>query len=227
VYLHALRRGLLVVVYTNGTLITERIADLFADHKPQLVEITLYGMTRETYEKVTQIAGSYDKCLAGIRRLVERGVPLKLKTMALSWNYHELPAMREFATGLGLKFRYDSSLNARVDCGANRNGELQLNADQAARWISSTPRAWPTCDCSWSDSRAPTSDALRPSRCTSAGPAKSATRSTRTGSFSSAICPASAGSASAKRASARAGTSICRASAPRPGAATRCAAAAT
>jgi radical SAM protein with 4Fe4S-binding SPASM domain len=131
-YLHALKRGLLVVIYTNGTLITEHIADLLGERKPRLVEITLYGMTRETYERVTQIPGSYDKCLAGIRRLVERGVPLKLKTMALSWNYHELPAMREFATGLGTEFRYDSALNARVDCGANRNGELQLKAEQAA-----------------------------------------------------------------------------------------------
>jgi radical SAM protein with 4Fe4S-binding SPASM domain len=132
-YLHALRRGLLVVVYTNGTLITERVAELFADHKPQLVEITLYGMTRETYERVTQVPGSYDKCLAGIMRLVERGVPLRLKTMVLSWNVDELEAMRGFATSLGLGFRYDSALNARVDCGANRNGELQLSGEQAAR----------------------------------------------------------------------------------------------
>jgi radical SAM protein with 4Fe4S-binding SPASM domain len=132
IYLHALRRGLLVVVYTNGTLITDKVADLFADHRPHLVEITLYGMTRETCEKVTQVPGSYDKCLAGIRRLVDRKVPLKLKTMALSWNYHEIPAMREFAQGLGLGFRYDSSLNPRVDCGANRNGELQLSPEQAA-----------------------------------------------------------------------------------------------
>ena len=131
IYLRALRRGLLVVVYTNGTLVTDKVAELFAEHRPHLVEITLYGMTRETYEKVTQVPGSYDKCLAGIRRLVESQVPLKLKTMALTWNYHEVPAMREFARSLGLGFRYDSSLNPRVDCGANRNGELQLSAEQA------------------------------------------------------------------------------------------------
>lgn len=133
VYLHALRRGLLVIVYTNGTLVTDRIADLFADHRPQLVEISLYGMTRETYEKVTQVPGSFEKCLAGIRRLQARGVPLKLKTMALTWNYHEIGAMRAFAAELGVEFRYDSFLNPRVDCGANRNGELQLSAQQAAQ----------------------------------------------------------------------------------------------
>ncbi|MGE0452511.1 MAG: radical SAM protein [Vicinamibacteria bacterium] len=132
-YLHALRRGLLLNVYTNGTLITDRIADLFSEWRPQILEISLYGATRETYERVTQVPGSYDKCIAGIRRLVERGVPLRLKTMALSWNYHELEAMRALAASFGLVFRWDSSLNPRVDCGANRNGELQLHADESAR----------------------------------------------------------------------------------------------
>jgi radical SAM protein with 4Fe4S-binding SPASM domain len=97
------------------------------------VEVSLYGMTRETYEKVTRVVGSFDKCLAGIRRLAARGVPFKLKTMVLATNRHELDAMRAFAAGLGVEFRHDSLLNARVDCGANRNPELQVTAEQAVR----------------------------------------------------------------------------------------------
>ncbi len=130
-YVHAVKKGLRVTLFTNGTLITDRIADLLDEYRPETVEISLYGMTRETYEKVTRIPGSYDKCLAGIRRLVERKIPLKLKTMALTWNYHEVQAMEAYAQSLGVPFRFDTSLNARVDCGANRNGELQLSADQA------------------------------------------------------------------------------------------------
>jgi radical SAM protein with 4Fe4S-binding SPASM domain len=125
-YLHALRRGLLVTVFTNGTLVSERIADLFDRHRPLLVEVSLYGMTRETYERITAVPGSFDRCLAGIRRLVDRGLPVKLKTMALSWNAHEVGAMQEFAASLGVAFRYDGLLNARVDCGASRHGEVQL-----------------------------------------------------------------------------------------------------
>jgi radical SAM protein with 4Fe4S-binding SPASM domain len=130
VYLHALRRGLLVTIFTNGTLVTDAIADLLDEYRPEGVEISLYGMTRETYEKVTGIPGSYDKCLAGIARLVARGIPLKLKTMALTWNRHEVEAMHAYARGLGLDFKFDGLLNPRVDCGANRNGELQLTAAQ-------------------------------------------------------------------------------------------------
>ena len=89
-YLYALRRGLLVTIFTNGTLVTDGIAELFDEYRPETVEISLYGMTRETYEKVTGIPGSYDKCIAGIERLVARGIPLTLKTMALTWNQHEI-----------------------------------------------------------------------------------------------------------------------------------------
>ena len=138
-YVYAIRKGLLITVFTNGTLITDRIADLFDEYRPETIEISLYGMTRATYEKVTQIPGSYDKCLAGIQRLLDRGLPVKLKTMALTWNYHEVPAMEAYAKSLGLPFRFDSLLNPRVDCGANRNGELQLSAEQAIALDLETP----------------------------------------------------------------------------------------
>jgi radical SAM protein with 4Fe4S-binding SPASM domain len=88
-------------------------------------------MTKETYERVTRVPGSYERCLAGIRRLVDRGLPLTLKTMALTWNHHEVEAMEEYARSLGLDFRFDSSLNPRVDCGANRNDELQIDPERA------------------------------------------------------------------------------------------------
>jgi len=130
IYRSALRRGLRVTVFTNGTLITDKIADLFDEYRPFSVEITLYGATQETYEKVTRVPGSFEKCLRGIRRLVARCIPLTLKAMVLAWNHQEVGAMREFARGLGLEFRHDALLNARVDCGANRNPELQLSVER-------------------------------------------------------------------------------------------------
>lgn len=131
VYLHALHRGLRVTVFTNGTMVTDRIADLFDEYRPAGVEITLYGITRETYERVTRVPGSFERCLEGIRRLVARQVPLKLKAMALTWNVDEVPRMRAFARELGLPFAHDTLLNGRVDCGANRNPELQLSPEKA------------------------------------------------------------------------------------------------
>ena len=97
IYTYAKQKGFLVTLFTNGTIMTEEIADYLAEWPPFAIEITLYGRTRETYEALTAIPGSYDRCLRGIKLLKERKLPLKLKTVATSVNKHEVLAMRHFA----------------------------------------------------------------------------------------------------------------------------------
>ncbi|PYP86425.1 MAG: hypothetical protein DMF61_13145 [Blastocatellia bacterium AA13] len=117
IYAHAKRNGLLITLFTNGTLVTPRIADYLAEWMPFSVEITLYGRTRETYERLTGIPGSYDMCLRGIHLLKERGVPLKLKTVAVTINKHEIFDMVRFSKEeLGLECKFDSMINPRIDC---------------------------------------------------------------------------------------------------------------
>jgi len=117
IYTYAKKKGFLITLFTNGTIITEQIADYLAEWPPFAIEITLYGRTRETYEALTMIPGSYDRCLRGIRLLKERGLPLKLKTVATSINKHEVMAMRRFAEEeLGVEFKMDGQINPRIDC---------------------------------------------------------------------------------------------------------------
>jgi radical SAM protein with 4Fe4S-binding SPASM domain len=117
IYTYAKTKGFLITLFTNGTLITERIADYLKEWPPFSIEITLYGRTRETYEELTMIPGSYERCLRGIQLLRERGLPLKLKTVATSINKHEVCAMRQFAEEeLGVEFKMDGQVNPRIDC---------------------------------------------------------------------------------------------------------------
>ncbi len=117
IYTYAKQKGFLITLFTNGTLITEKIADYLVEWPPFAIEITLYGRTRETYEALTMIPGSYDRCLRGIKLLRERGLPLKLKTVATSINKHEVAAMRCFAEEeLGVEFKFDGQVNPRIDC---------------------------------------------------------------------------------------------------------------
>ncbi|MBN2370640.1 MAG: radical SAM protein [Vicinamibacteria bacterium] len=125
-YVHAVRQGLLVTVFTNGTLVDRGIVELFDRHRPEAVEITLYGMTAETYERVTRVPGSHARCIAGIQSLVDRGIRVRLKAMALKWNRSEIGAMRDYATRLGIEFRHDGQLNPRFDGRPSRALELQL-----------------------------------------------------------------------------------------------------
>jgi radical SAM protein with 4Fe4S-binding SPASM domain len=115
IYRHALQRGIIVSLFTNGTLLTPKIAELLADWRPNSIEITLYGATPETYERVTRVPGSYARCRQGIELLQERGLPLFLKSVLLTANRHELGAMRSLADQLGIPFRYDAMLWPRLD----------------------------------------------------------------------------------------------------------------
>lgn len=117
IYTYAKKKGFLITLFTNGTIINEQIADYLTEWPPFAIEITLYGRTRETYEALTMIPGSYDRCLRGIKLLKERKLPLKLKTVATSINKHEVMAMRRFAEDeLGVEFKMDGQINPRIDC---------------------------------------------------------------------------------------------------------------
>ncbi len=117
IYTYAKKKGFLITLFTNGTIINEQIADYLVEWPPFAIEITLYGRTRETYEALTAVPGSYDRCLRGIKLLKERGLPLKLKTVATSVNKHEVLAMRQFAEEeIGVEFKMDGQINPRIDC---------------------------------------------------------------------------------------------------------------
>jgi radical SAM protein with 4Fe4S-binding SPASM domain len=114
-YTHAKRKGLLLTLFTNGTLLTPRIADYLAEYLPFSVEISLYGRTQETYERVTGVPGSYARCMRGIELLLERGIPLRLKTMLMTLNKHELWDIKAYAESLDVRFHFDPMINAGVD----------------------------------------------------------------------------------------------------------------
>ena len=115
IYRIARETGFLITLFTNGSGISEQVADELSRHRPLAIEITLYGATRETSEKLTGTPGSFVRTRIGIERLMKKKLPLKLKTVVLKENLHELPAMRAFAANLGVEFKFDAMINPRLD----------------------------------------------------------------------------------------------------------------
>ena len=117
IYAYARQKGLLITLFTNGTLVTSDIADQLAQSPPFSIEITIYGHTQETYESITQLPGSFERCINGINLLMDRNLSLKLKTMAITRNHHEIAGMKQFAAEkFGLEFKFDAMINPRLDC---------------------------------------------------------------------------------------------------------------
>ncbi len=116
IYAYAKKTGFLITLFTNGTLITPLVAECLATWRPFSVEISLYGCTAETHDRVTGVAGSFDRTMRGVRLLMEVGLPPILKTMVLKPNTPEIWDMKRFVEEeLGLEFRFDAMINPRVD----------------------------------------------------------------------------------------------------------------
>ncbi len=115
VYGRAKNNGMIVTVFTNGTLINRKVTDLFADLPPHVVEISLYGATQETYERVTGVPGSFRACMNGIEELLKTGTNLTIKTILMSVNSHEFYDIERIAKSYGVKFRFDAAIFPRFD----------------------------------------------------------------------------------------------------------------
>lgn len=125
-YLGLKRLGLLVSVFTNACLVTPEHVDLLKHFPPRHLEVSVYGVTCETYERVTRRPGSFDAFMRGLDLLAVGGVPMSLKAMALRGNVHELEAISAFCRERGAgSYRFDPLLHLRFDGDERRNTEIR------------------------------------------------------------------------------------------------------
>lgn len=101
IYLYARKLGLKVMLFTNARCITPEIADMLALVPPlEKIEVTVYGMTRESYEAVSRSPGSFDEFRRGIDLLLERKIPFIVKGAVLPPNRDEMEPFEEWAATL-------------------------------------------------------------------------------------------------------------------------------
>jgi radical SAM protein with 4Fe4S-binding SPASM domain len=127
IYVMLKKKGLLVSVFTNACLVTKKHIDLFKQYPPRDIEVSVYGISRGTYESVTRKPGSYAQFRRGLDLLLNSGVKVRLKAMALRTNVHELPEIASFSRQYTCDyFRFDPLLHLRYDGNPQRNTEIRL-----------------------------------------------------------------------------------------------------
>jgi radical SAM protein with 4Fe4S-binding SPASM domain len=125
IYLSAKRHGFMVYVNSNAYLLGERWADFLAEWPPVIVSISLYGMSDESYERVTGIPNAFRRVDRAIDLLLDRGIRVELKCPAMTLTADELPAMQRYAAARGIDFRYDPIITPQ-EKGSVRPLQLQL-----------------------------------------------------------------------------------------------------
>lgn len=108
--------GFEVSLLTNGSLITEEIADWLIKYRIRDLEISFHGASPETFEKVTKTPGSFQRVLDTIKIFKKKGVIVTMKACVLDLNLDELANIMAFAKSLGVSFRYSKFVVPRLDC---------------------------------------------------------------------------------------------------------------
>lgn len=130
--------GLVLSINSNGTMIDESAIDLLTRVPPQRVNITLYGASEDTYERLCLSASAYHTAYRAVEALTAANIPVKLNYSVTPYNIADLPAVSAYAAEHGLPLQAATYMFPPV-----RAGEIsdcaqaeQLSPEQSAqaRW---------------------------------------------------------------------------------------------
>ena len=129
---YAKAKGFQVALLTNATLMTPEAADRIQALAPRREEVSIYGATPETYERVTRVPGSYARFVRGLDLLRQRRVPLLLKMPVMTLNAGEVAEARALAASWGVEFVFSAEIFPRVD-GSLEPLRYRLTPEQVVR----------------------------------------------------------------------------------------------
>jgi len=112
---YAKRCGFEVIIYTNGSLIDKRIAKELARLRPNKLDITIPAMTKNAFERISGLSGSYNKVFTTVELLYKNGVNLGFKSCILKDNQSQIQDIQNFAHSKGALHRLDNMLSPRLD----------------------------------------------------------------------------------------------------------------
>ncbi|MEW6619377.1 MAG: radical SAM protein [bacterium] len=118
-----------VILYTNGTLIDSEIVRKIKELHVSSVEISLYGATALTHDKITRTNGSFEKTMNAIRLLKDSGIKVILKTIYMKQNFKEYKLIKEMGEKLGILTRPDVYITYKND-GDSEPAKYRLNRSE-------------------------------------------------------------------------------------------------
>lgn len=98
---HAKAKGLRPVFGTNGTLITEEVAQRLKDAGAMGMGISLDSIDPARHDKFRGQEGCWQQAVDGMRNCRKVGLPFQIHTTVMDWNYDEVEQLTDFAVKEG------------------------------------------------------------------------------------------------------------------------------
>jgi MoaA/NifB/PqqE/SkfB family radical SAM enzyme len=109
-------KGFHLSLVTNGTLITEKIAQSLSEFRSPLdFSISIYSLREDINAQIVGVRGALKKALAAVKLLRQKGIPVSIRTLVMQDNLKEFRRIKRFAFKHSMHFEYDYIVQPRLD----------------------------------------------------------------------------------------------------------------
>jgi AdoMet-dependent heme synthase len=113
---YARERSFALTIYTNGTQVDEARVQAICSLSPLAVEMSIYGVTADVHDGITQVKGSFAGVINALQILKSAGVRVIMKSVIMQPNIHEAKKIPQFCFELGADdYRYTIEIASRND----------------------------------------------------------------------------------------------------------------
>ena len=94
-----------IEIFTNGTLVDEDCINFFKEYNVSIAT-TIYADNAETHDKITRQPNSFQKTMSAIRKIMDAAIPLRIASIIMKDNEHEVENIVKLYEELGMKGVY-------------------------------------------------------------------------------------------------------------------------
>jgi radical SAM protein with 4Fe4S-binding SPASM domain len=127
---YAKKRNFSIFIFTNGTLVSEGVANKIKEVDPLRVKISIYGKDSKTHDGITNVPGSFRKSIAGIELLKQKGIEVSIKTPLMKCNVGQYKEIISMANKLEVEYELNTVISPKLDRSCEplsyRINEMQL-----------------------------------------------------------------------------------------------------
>lgn len=132
IYEELIKLGLRISMNTNGILLTDEILTTLKQYPPEQINLTLYGASKDTYQKLCGNGAGYEKVWDNLRRLKEAQMKVALNTTFTRLNIHDMSEIIKIAREEELPIRMASYIFPPA---ADATSDLILKPEEMGRAI--------------------------------------------------------------------------------------------
>ena len=97
-------RGFSIKLFTNVTLIDEKMSNKLAELPVSLISTSVYSLDDEIHDSITKKRGSLQQTLQGIDNICKYNIPLEVKMIVMKKNINSIKHLYEFCNNRNINF---------------------------------------------------------------------------------------------------------------------------